>query len=145
MLKILKFFSLSTAEQRIFLWALWLLVYFRVSLKFRDLKVIFQKIEDAHVELVANTTLSPRRIGQLIDLASHYIPYSTCFSRTLAGRMIFSKYGYISTVHIGVANDGTNGFSAHAWLTCSGEIVLCNLPDIGKYREMPLEKLRIFN
>jgi hypothetical protein len=130
----------------IFLRALYLLSYFRVSLKYRSLSKIFFTIENRpkYSLFAPQSGVQSRRIAQLINAASRYVPYSTCFSKALAGKIIFSENGYFPTLHIGVVKGGGTAFAAHAWLTIADIIVLCNLPDISRYEEMPLGNLEIF-
>lgn len=146
MLNIHKLILLSPAERRIVFRALWLLFYYRLSLKLRPLHRIFaetQRRQDALTSRVP-AAISAHRIGQLVAAASRGIPFSTCFSKALAGLILCSENGYRAQLHIGVVHDSRDGFGAHAWLTFSGEIILCNLADIDRYREIPLDKLQMF-
>ena len=88
-----------------------------------------------------SSEISPRRIAQLITSASRYIPLSTCLSTALAGKVLLTHYGYQPILHIGVAKGTELGFEAHAWLTLGEKVILCHLPDIAKYIEMPLDKI----
>lgn len=146
MLKIHKFFLLKRAERKVFLRALRLLAYYRLSLKYRPLSSIFQEIQGRREENVRayQDSLTVTRIGHLIATASCCIPFSTCFSKALAGLIVYSENCYPAKLHIGVSRDQRDGFAAHAWLTYAGKIVLCDLPEIGRYTEIPLEKLEMF-
>lgn len=147
MLKIHKFFLLNKAERRIFISALRLLAYYRVSLKVCPLKSIFLEVRRECRDEIAGVNqigITIGRIGQLIGTASRCIPFTTCFSRALAGLVVYRANGFPVKLHIGVSRDQNDGLAAHAWLTCAGEVVLCHLPDISKFKEISLEKLEMF-
>ena len=143
MLNAFRFFSLPNKEKSIFLRACYLLVYYRLQIKRRPIKSVFRKVELKTQQNIIQqaSDVSARRISQLITTASNYIPRSTCLSTALAGKVLLTHYGYQPILHIGVAKDTEVGFEAHAWVTLGEEVLLCQLPDIGKYVKMPLEKL----
>lgn len=146
MLKIRKFVLLSRQEQQVFLRALYLLVYYRLGLKFRTLRELLQDL-DKRCTLTGKTAASSipvGRIAQLLATASRYVPFTTCLSKALAGMVVCHEFGYSTKLHIGVKSKQKQRISAHAWLTLSGEIVLCNLPDILQYTELSIERLEVF-
>lgn len=141
-----RFFQLTRPEKVIFFRALQLLVYFRLSLKYRPLPKIFSEVEKKSNTAAPQSqpALPLLRISHLITVCSRYIPYSTCFSKALAGKVIFSEIGYSVDLHIGVNKTEDSAFAAHAWLSFENKVVLCNLIDLSSYKEMPLQKYRSF-
>ncbi len=81
--------------------------------------------------------IAPERLSRLIIGASRLIPFTTCLSQTLAGKILFAENGYDTELHIGVNNDTSVGFEAHAWLSLDGSIILGHLPDLNRYKEFP--------
>lgn len=71
----------------------------------------------------SNHTITASRLRILIVAASRYVPKATCLVQALAGHILFSKYGYNTSIKIGVLTE--NGeFEAHAWLEHGEKVVL---------------------
>ncbi len=69
------------------------------------------------------SSVSMSRLRVMIVIVSKYVPRATCLVQALAGYILFSKYGYITSIKIGVLNE--NGeFEAHAWLENDNRVVL---------------------
>lgn len=67
--------------------------------------------------------ISMSRLRIMVMAASKYVPHATCLVQALAGYILFSKYGYTTSIKIGVLNE--NGeFEAHAWLEHDEKVVL---------------------
>ena len=84
-------------------------------------------------KLFASRAASPGRMHRrypierllwAIAVAGRYVSGTTCLSLALAGRMMLNRYGYPAHIHIGVANDHTGSFGAHAWVESEGTIVM---------------------
>ncbi|WP_136809671.1 lasso peptide biosynthesis B2 protein [Desulfosediminicola flagellatus] len=140
--KIGKFFDLNSNEKQIFLQAFWLLLYYRLSLKLCSLKFVLDGMEQTSSKQTTHDHSSGalHRICQLVESAATLVPYTTCLSKALAGREICMQNGFDVTLRVGVAKEDS-AVVAHAWLTHSHAIVLCNLPDIDKYQELPANQL----
>lgn len=80
--------------------------------------------------------IPPKRMARLITAAGSILPFSTCLSNALAGQALFAMHGQKTTLHIGVCKNNEIGFEAHAWLCQDGEILLGQLPDMVRYREL---------
>jgi hypothetical protein len=59
-----------------------------------------------------------------VRAASRYVPHATCLTQALAGQRVLAASGYESRVEIGVSKDEHRRFRAHAWVVCSGDIVI---------------------
>lgn len=138
-MKVGKFLLLPYTEKHVFLRALFLLLYFRYGLRKWPLQTIISEIQDKSLQhsSVMSSKISARKITGLIVTAARYVPYTTCLSKALAGKKLFAMYGYLSSLHIGVSKDSESRFEAHAWLTLEGDVILCYLPDMVRFREFP--------
>ena len=54
---------------------------------------------------------------------SRFTPKATCLVRALAGQILLERYGYTSSIKIGVSKS-KDEFEAHAWLEYKDTIVL---------------------
>lgn len=140
MLKPYRFFLLSGIEKRLFIKAVFFLIYYRLRLWISPLQDILQGARQEPVLPLLNNSrdIQPRRIAELITKASRFVPKSTCFSIALAGKKMFEQNGYPSHLKIGVVKDSRDKLAAHAWLVFEDTVILCNLPDLDKFVEMPL-------
>jgi hypothetical protein len=74
-------------------------------------------------------------------VASNALPVeTTCLPRALAAGSLLARYGYDSTLRIGVARDDGE-FAAHAWVERDGVVTIGDLPDLGRFVPLPLEEL----
>ena len=55
----------------------------------------------------------------------------------MAGQRFLTGCGYLPTLHIGVAREKGENLEAHAWLSLDGRIIVGNVPDLDRYRELP--------
>jgi len=70
-----------------------------------------------------NHPISISGLRAMILVSARYIPRATCLVQALAGFILFSKYGYDTSIKIGVLTE--NGeFEAHAWLEHDDKVVL---------------------
>lgn len=69
-------------------------------------------------------TLFPERVGYAVRMAAANVPWrSDCFPQTIAAYSMLKRYGYSSTVHLGVERVGEDDLLGHAWLTCADTVV----------------------
>lgn len=66
---------------------------------------------------------SVERIAWAVGAASRLLPRTSCLASAFALQRVLSKEGHGSDLHIGVAKQDEK-FSAHAWLTCEGRILV---------------------
>ena len=77
-----------------------------------------------------------RRIGVAVRVAAGHVPWrSDCFPQTIAARMLLKRFGYASTIHIGVEHVDKDDLAGHAWLTC-GETVVIGGKDLHRYTKI---------
>lgn len=138
MQKIYKFIRLPLGEKRLFLQAVGYLIYYRMSLKYRDLPKVFGDVKEKFLnnKIISSKQHSIRTISEHIEKAAGYVPFTTCLSKALTGMVMLTRYGYQPTFHIGVARGAQAQFEAHAWLTINDEIVLCSLPGPNTFKEI---------
>ena len=68
-----------------------------------------------------------RRIAWAITAVRRHTPWeSTCLAQAVAGKRMLRRRGLESTLYLGVARDGDQGLSTHAWLR-SGDLILTGM------------------
>lgn len=70
-----------------------------------------------------DTRISIHRINLMITMAAGYVTNANCLVQALAGYILFSRYGYITRIKIGVFNE-KGLLEAHAWLEHGDTVVL---------------------
>jgi hypothetical protein len=93
-------------------------------LSFNTLRRILGKFQTARQDSKDLGLVQANRIIWAVITASRYIPKATCLTQALAGQVLLARYGYASTVHLGVQNDAGDSFRAHAWLEREAQIVI---------------------
>ena len=65
-----------------------------------------------------------RRVTLAVSAAARHVPWrSDCFPQAIAARVLLSRQGYPSTIHLGVEKTDPSTVAGHAWLTCAGEVI----------------------
>lgn len=132
-----KFLRLPAAEKWCLCRAVGLLVYYRLALFVIPLQRLLRNRSRQPPATAAARHVDAGRLARLIRAAATVVPGTTCLVNSLAGQRLFASYGYPVRLHVGVAKDLQDGFQAHAWLSLAGRIVIGELPDMEKYRELP--------
>ncbi|MBU1565217.1 MAG: lasso peptide biosynthesis B2 protein [Proteobacteria bacterium] len=137
MVRIRKFFCLPAEEKVIFLRALFLLVYVRFSLQFKQFKNVVKDVSNkaASQNSVQKNSILPSRVAHLLNAAGNTIPYTTCLPRALAGSILLSSLGYQTKLHIGVTRKDGSMLEAHAWLTLNGSVIVGYRSDLDCYQQ----------
>lgn len=63
------------------------------------------------------------RIVWALDAAARLVPGATCLVQALAAQTLLIRHGYRPRLTIGVEKN-KDRFTAHAWITCGGEILI---------------------
>ncbi|WP_461129493.1 lasso peptide biosynthesis B2 protein [Spirosoma aerophilum] len=124
-----KFLALPYKDQ-------WLLVYVTVVLTvYKCLLRMFpfnQFIHPTHTGIgqkKVSSEIKRNRVVWAIQLISSRTPFGcTCLVQALAAKWLL-KHDPDVRVHIGVHKSDTQGFSAHAWVSCNEKTILGEQPD----------------
>lgn len=65
-----------------------------------------------------------RQVARRIERLARFVPGSSCLTQALALQFVLGRGGHASSLQIGVRQDGSGNFFAHAWVTCNGRVVL---------------------
>jgi hypothetical protein len=65
-----------------------------------------------------------RRIAWAINRTAPFVPGATCLVRAIATQRLLNRYGHDAQLHIGVTKSEEQGFEAHAWVECNGDILV---------------------
>ena len=133
--KLGRFGELSLADK-------WLLLRAAVWLAIARLRLVvtpFRKLVERLAAEEGGSEPDPdliHRAGFAVSTAAANVPWrSDCFPQTIAARSILKRYGYTSTVHLGVDRVGADDLLGHAWLTC-GDTVVTGGADLDRYTEV---------
>ncbi|MBG0792652.1 lasso peptide biosynthesis B2 protein [Methylocystis sp. H62] len=119
MQKLTKFLSLKTQDQALLLNAALIMLACRLGLhllRFEDLRILTSCVRTEKFVPIA-------KLIWATQIARQVTPNPTCLVRALAASRLLAKYGYKSTLHIGVRR-GDSGFEAHAWLEHDGNAII---------------------
>jgi len=137
--KVLKFFHLTSREKLAFCRAVYLLLYYRIALRRQHFQTMVDSLLHAGSSTFQQTgePISVDVLVRLLAVACRVVPFTTCLSRAMAGQRLLTSYGHASVFHIGVAREKDLDLEAHAWLSLDGNLILGNIPDLERYRELP--------
>ncbi len=131
-----KFLHLSLRDKSLLVQSVFLLMTIRLGLSLILFKKILKFInrENHKYSGVNNKDrITLDRIVWAVEVGSRYIPRTTCLNKALTAQILLAKYGYQSSLHIGVAKNGDKKLDAHAWVESQGDILIGNLKDLSKF------------
>ncbi len=81
------------------------------------------KTETPQHELTQDEKRKISTIAWSVKTASHYTIWnSNCLAQALTAKILFYQQGIASTLYLGVTNNQSDQWAAHAWLRCGNEI-----------------------
>ncbi len=113
---------LSTSEFLLLLQTVKLVVLVRTALWFFSYDRVRRYF--TRQPAVSVSTMSCAKTIQFVDAVSRRTPGATCLTRALAAENLLRRHGYDACLRIGVSKDQAQGLLAHAWVECSGDIVI---------------------
>ena len=122
---IVSFFKLPVKDKIVILEALFWLILIRLMIWIFPFDLVQKRVQKitSHYTSDNKHIVSLPRLRLIMGMAARYVPRATCLVQALAGYILFSRYGHIIFIKIGVSNE--NGeFEAHAWLEKDGNVVL---------------------
>lgn len=66
----------------------------------------------------------PQQIAWAVTVTSRRVPKATCLTQALVTQVLLGRYGYPSTLRLGVGLSETGQFQAHAWVESNGTVVI---------------------
>lgn len=103
----------------------WLLLWScRVALWFAPFPRVLEWSQFWAGHFRSSQPLNCREAVWSISRALHFTWHASCLTQALAGWVMLTRHGTSSRIRIGVATPEERGFSAHAWLECSGQVIL---------------------
>ena len=116
-----RFLQLDRRAQRLVLRAWWVVARTRLHLSLMS----YERLEARmmHRPMGARGAETAAELALAVRRASRLVPASTCLVQSLAAAWMLRGAGFEPALHIGVAN-GEEGFKAHAWLECEGEMLI---------------------
>ena len=133
--KLRRFGALSVADKWLLLRAVTWLAVARVWLLVTPFSRVAGRLADNSEHQEPDPELL-RRIGYAVSTASANVPWrADCFPQAIAARALLRRYGYSSTIHLGVEKADADTLAGHAWLTC-GETVITGGAELERYTEV---------
>ena len=103
--------------------AVWALLRARVVFARLPGGALIQRLSTEHAADVSQQANKDEllQISWAIGAAAGVLPWRTdCLIRCLAAERMLSRRAMSGQFHLGVAKEGENALSAHAWMTCEG-------------------------
>jgi hypothetical protein len=122
-----KFCRLPAAERFFLVRAITLLVAVRIALWLLPIKILKQisaKVAQPRSASQKRSEFSKERGVWAIQVASRYVPRTTCLAQALAAQALLGFGGIPASVRIGVAKPTAGDFEAHAWVESDGKILM---------------------
>lgn len=122
-----RFVTARTPDRWLLVGAILLDVAMRASLSVASLQTVWRCLDRAGLLRIRNSSrpsdISLEQVSRAMTRAAYWTPGVTCLARALAGAVLLSRFGYRSTLCIGVMK-AEGEFGAHAWLESDGPAVV---------------------
>jgi len=119
---LVKFLRLATADKVLLSLSFLTVTAVRIGLSLISFRVLSRYLERKVVSTSVDID-EARRIVWAVETSSRVVPGATCLVRAFAAQNLLARAGYQSQIRVGVA-DSSGKFTAHAWLTCDGRVVM---------------------
>ncbi len=140
MLKLHKFFGLTSEERRLLLTAAFLVGLVRVGLwllPFPTVRRLLGRLRRPAGADRRSDELSSERIAWAVDVAGKRIPGGgNCLVQAFATQVLLDRRRRTSRLRIGVAKDAQGNLEAHAWVESDG-IVIIGGSDVSRFVAFP--------
>jgi hypothetical protein len=126
--------GLEPAERSLVLRTVFLVAGVRAALwmvPFRRLPSLLRAFD--RLPLSVPREMPVARLVWAVRAASRRIPGASCLTQSLALHCLLMRAGHPSEVRIGVTNDSSLGFQAHAWVEHAGRTWLSAPPETALY------------
>jgi hypothetical protein len=78
------------------------------------------------------------RVVRAVNRATSVLPTDvSCLPRAISVHLMLARRGHGSALQLGVNRDATGKFEAHAWVEYGGEVIIGDVPDLGRYMRLP--------
>jgi hypothetical protein len=136
------FVALSRQERRLFGEAAVLLPSvhcLQQALPYKRWRVLLTRSGQMPVHQRARPT--PDQLAHAVERARQLPGTYKCLPAAYALHIMLHRYGYASTVQVGVAHDPSGAVEAHAWVEHDGKVLIGALPDLVRF--VPLPPLKV--
>jgi hypothetical protein len=122
-----KLFSLSAPDWRLLASAAFLCGAVRVGLWLLPLRAVQRvlcRIWQRSDRPGREEQLSPERIAWAVNVASRFVPGSTCLTTALATRVLLERRNHRACLYLGLSRTPAGGLTGHAWVESGGKVVM---------------------
>lgn len=123
---VFKFCNLPSKDRRLLVEAALLAMATRIglwTLPFRRLASLVQQVPGMKRRM-GKPAPPAMRFQWAVQVASHFIPGSSCLSRALTLQGLLARYGRAADLRIGVSKPRASSIEAHAWIEMGGQVLL---------------------
>lgn len=132
-----RFFKVEQSERNQFLVAFITTTIFSLLLAFTPKRFVLKRIGSQGVESPSDISEENRiiagSVAKSIRRTTRYSPWRvTCFAKGIAAKYLLKRKGIASTLYLGIAKDGVNKLTAHAWLRC-GSVIITGKEEMNRF------------
>lgn len=115
--------SLAPADRGLVLWALLLLGFIRLGLRFLRFQRLQAILAILSCPVAPAQQISVYKLVWSVTTASGLMPNVKCLARALAAQTLLRRQGYEAELKLGVAK-ASKALLAHAWIELGGRVVM---------------------
>ena len=123
--------ALPSADRILLLEALMLTVFVRAGLRVLRFTTVQRCVHRWNVK--TRDESGPDKIGWAVRAIGSRLRRTTCLVEALAAEWMLRRRGHRPALKIGVRRGAEAGLDAHAWVECSGAVVIGRAPDLSEY------------
>jgi hypothetical protein len=124
--------ALAPADRRLLVEAFSLIVALRAGLRLLPFTAV-RRCVSRWAELKTHGGCEPGRIAWAVGAVGSRIHGTTCLVEALAAHGMLRRRGHASALKVGVRRGALMSIDAHAWVECSGTVVIGTTPELSEY------------
>jgi len=131
-LRLLMLRALAPADRWLLVEAFSLIVALRAGLRLLPFTTV-RRCVSRWAGVKAGAGCEPGRIAWAVGAVGSRIPGTTCLVEALAADSMLRRRGHASALKVGVRRGAALSIDAHAWVECSGTVVIGTTPELAEY------------
>jgi hypothetical protein len=131
-LRLLTLRALTPADRLLLVEAVSLIVALRAGLCLLPFTTV-RRCVSRWAGLKVRAGCEPGRIAWAVGAIGSRIPGTTCLVEALAADSMLRRRGHASALKVGVRRGAALSIDAHAWVECSGTVVIGTTPELAEY------------
>ena len=135
--------AIPAVHRKLLIEAFVLAIAFRAGLRLLPFTAV-RRCASRMAGLQSNNACRTRDVVWAVEAISSRVPGTTCLVEALSVECMLRRRGHAPALKIGVRRRAAMSIDAHAWVECSGAVVIGTTPELTEYAVLSAEQPATF-